>query len=243
MKIIKNLLRAIRRHVKSYIGFIMLFKQNKNKNIDEYFLANFDQIHIVCPGPTSEKFLEYKVDEKSAVIFVNHAVKLSGYFADVKNKFYYSSDPIRTMEVIEQSNSELKACKSFLVPAHLYQVEDKSILENIDLVFLPKIDVSRKYGLIGAYSGPDNFSEIENRPTIAGYGSLVNALKFSIRFSPSKITLWGCDFGDKNGVRYSNKISCSTMYTPFDLIRDHFNIVKTKLEDMNVLIKNGSDDH
>jgi hypothetical protein len=230
----KNAIKIIVRHIKSYIAYLNISREvyRNKKNIDKLFNMNFREIHIVCPGPSAVKILDCEFEDSSAVIFVNHAVKMASDISN-DNLFYFSADGVRTSEVIKISHNELKKCTSILAPWHLFHVNNK-ILRSIDIVLKPKVHVRYKYGLETVDNGPEQFSVMTTAPCGSGFGSLVYALKFGLIFTPNTIKLWGCDFGNKNGKKYFDKNTPARSDTPFDLIREHFSVASEKIKEMGV---------
>lgn len=236
MEYFKNIYRQVRRIVNSYIVYvkIYLFTKKNNKRIEDLFAMNFDEVHVVCPGPSAADLLEQDFDEKSAIIFVNHAVKMASRVKGSPKLFYFSADATRTFEVLTHSYKEVKKCCSIVAPWHLFQMSKFSLYKNIDILLLPKTRLTLKYGLETINDGPDNFSKLSKNPNGSGFGTFVYSLKLAVLFSPKTITVWGSDFGNKNGIKYFDQSTPSRTDTPFELIKQHFYIIREKINEMGI---------
>jgi len=230
------------RHIQSYLFFVLLFilqfkSRGKFRKLSK---CRYSEVHIVCPGPTAKKILKYPIPKDSAVIFVNHAVRLASEFPEVNNKYYFSADAVRTLEAINETSIEFESCVSVLTPAHFFHANSRKLFREVDIMLLSKVHLTKKYGLEMVDLGPESFSKLKSRPTSSGFGSFIHSIKFALLFSPLKITLWGCDFGVKDNERYFHPGIATIGDTPYNLIRSHFEIVKNIIEtDMGIEISSG----
>jgi len=241
MRLIKEAARRVRRHLQSYYAFyrVARFANKRSANIDELLGEHFSEVHVVCPGPSAINILEYNMKDDAAVIFVNHAVRMASKMKGTKNMYYFSADGVRTLEVIHECRNDLEKCTSIFSPWHLFHVSDQSFYSNLDIIMLPKTHLSMKYGVETIDRGPNRFSAISKRPIGAGFGSLVYTLQLAASFSPEKILLWGCDFGNRSGKKYFDSDTPVRNDTPFDLIKEHFEIVVKALAQQGVVVEFG----
>ena len=236
MIFLKKVYRQTARILNSLIVYakIYLYTKANYKQIDNLFKMNFDDVHVVCPGPSAAKLVEQNFDENSAIIFVNHAVKLASQVKGSGKLFYFSADVTRTSEVLIHNHEEIKKCFSILAPWHLFQIKKFSLFKGLNILLLPKTRMTSKYGLETVNNGPHNFSKLTKTPNGSGFGTFVYSLKLAILFSPKRITLWGSDFGNKDGMKYFDEKTPIRNDTPFELIKKHFYIIKDKINDLGI---------
>ena len=236
MNYLKKIYRQIKRIINSFIVYVKIyaFTKRKNKEIKDLFKLRFDEVHVVCPGPTAVNLLKHDFNEKSAIIFVNHAVKLASKVKGDASLFYFSADATRTQEVLTQNYKEIKKCISILAPTHLFHMSKFSIFRSIDVILLPKTRLTLKFGLETIDNGPSNFSRLTKNPNTSGFGTFVYSLKLAVLFSPNSIRLWGTDFGITNGIKYFDQSTPFRSDTPFELIKKHFYIINEKINDMDI---------
>lgn len=241
MSQVKQKLKLIIRNLKSLVAVcaIYIFNLRTQKMQKTLFNLRYKYIHIICPGPTAVEFYNYKTEENSAIIFVNHAVKMSPKLNQVVDKFFFSADATRVKEVIELSPNELRSCTSVLFPGHLFQVDSFQFFKKINIMLLPRISFDFKYGIVARDNGPENFTHLEKRPNSYGFGSLNSSLQLATLFEPLEITFWGCDFGDIKGIRYFDKNVPQRATEQFDLTKEHFKIIKESINNSGIKLKNG----
>ena len=228
----------VRIHFKSYLVYLTiaglcLFKK---KRINNLYTRRFKVVHIVCPGPSATALLEYKFGPNETIIFINHAIKMSSKVIGPKEKFYFSADGTRTDEIISQCSNELVDCTSILATGHLFHI-NLEIIKNISIILLPQVKLSKKYGLSGLSKGPTNFTKLSKRPVGYGFSSLNHSLQLAVLFTPIKINLWGCDIGEKNGVRYYDSSIPIRQKEYFNLAKAHFDIIEKKIESLGIVIE------
>ena len=72
----RNKFKIIIRHIYSILAFCMyifFYLFNLHSLVKFYRLKN-RKIHIICPGPTSIKFLDADIEKDDIIIFINHGV-------------------------------------------------------------------------------------------------------------------------------------------------------------------------
>jgi hypothetical protein len=234
----ESLYRLYKYQFKSILIFVLISVVYifKKRLIIKSINKEYKIVHLICPGPTAEKFYSHKVGEEEAVIFINHAVLMSGKVSREYKKYYFSADGSRTNEIIENYFEELKNCTSVLASTHLFHFNLNTI-RNIDLILLPHIEYSKKFGLEGVVLGPQNFRKIKERYYGYGFGSLNSSLQLAVAFNPKIISIWGCDLGEQNGVRYFDSKVPVRPTEAFDIAKSHFQIIKQKILAHNIIME------
>lgn len=221
------------------ILWITVYYAFRRRKFDVLFGNKFNRVHIICPGPSANNLFQRKepIKDEDAVILVNHALKLypklKGYS---KNVFFFSSDGTRVDEAIKMYEEDFKSVFSVLCVEHLFHLR-KSTIQTVNLVTLPKLKYSREFGWVGLNNGPESFNSLKYRPIASGFGSMIYSLQLAVRFNPEIIKLWGCDFGEKNGVRYYNSSLPVRKVESFNKTLQHFLIVKEIIESKGIRLQ------
>ena len=208
MRKLINIIKTLKRYIVSIYWYLRLIYRNKAKNLSKDILKEFqtfEDVHILCPGPSLDLIKKKNIDKSSLLIFVNHAIDLCNIISlEGISKVSFSADPVRAKEIIKGKKEKLNSCKSFLMPGHIFHL-NKNIFKNYDYIFNIRPKFSKSFGIVS--------KSIENKKSIKapkrffrsyGYGSLNCAVIFSLLFKPQKIHFWGCDFFSSKGKLYSD---------------------------------------
>ena len=210
---LKKLMKLIFRILKSlYWYFIVsLFSKRFNQT------STFDKIFIICPGPSFSSYSKREITDDSLIIFINHSCKFANEF--IGNKILFTSDTIRANEILNYNLNFPRV----LALGHIFQMNTK-IFRNYTFI-VPKISFDFKYGLIGKRCTKIDSIYLGKNCGI-GFGSLLNSISFATRFNPKEINLIGCDFGIKEGEKYSFTFTGAISETPFSDIFNQFLLLK-----------------
>jgi hypothetical protein len=219
----RNASKSAYRYIRSLYWLVRLKWRNNGVEVGCEIrdkLGTFEDVHIICPGPSVQTLEEAILPASSLVIFVNHAVALQACpsLAAVQ-KVSFSSDPIRAAELVESRGQDLRSCISVLTPGHLFQLSDP-VYEQYDYIYTPFTCFSKKYGIVG---GAVNDAALVEPPyntfTGYGFGSLPAAIIFSLIFAPKRIHFFGCDLRSVAGKDYGISNVPRLAKTPYDKIR------------------------
>lgn len=188
----------------------------------------FENIYIICPGPSLSSFKERVFPENTLIIFINHAAKISKEFNSTK--LLFTTDTIRAMECLSYDKSLMK----IIAIGHFFQLK-REVIQGYKFI-IPKIEFDYKYGLIGKRCSKVTTAEMGKNCGI-GFGSLLNALSFSTRFKPKSITLVGCDFGEKNSEKYAFKFKGFEGKIPYSDILSQFKRIEKIILEMGISIQ------
>ena len=127
--LVKGFIKKLVRYCFSFYWFFRIKLRNHGGSTNSAIkknLGNVVDVHLICPGPGIRKINEMKIDDKTLLIFVNHAVEVScdDKFKNVP-KIAFSADPVRALEILEQRKEKLSCCTSILLPGHLFQMNYK----------------------------------------------------------------------------------------------------------------------
>lgn len=201
---ISKIIIYLNRYIRSINAIIWILYFKNSKKLSDLLNKKFENVHILCPGPSVNSFFndEINISDKDAIILINHALnlypKISKYS---QNIFYFSSDGTRVHESIKQNLDFLNKVFSIVSSVHLFHLS-RQIIKSVDVVTLPVLTFSKKFGFVGLNKGPKYFDSIKSRPIASGFGSLIYSLQLAVKFNPKNIYMWGCDFSEKNGIRY-----------------------------------------
>lgn len=233
----RNLILSFHRFLLSIYWLLLIIIKNRNSNTSSQILKNFklksSDIHIICPGPSIEKILDHELNNDDIYIFVNHAVSYTSKknFNNVK-KIFFTSDPSRASEIVNEKYDSFKKCLSILTPGHLFHMNHK-IFKNFDYIYQPNITIDSKYGLVGKSIESNKIEAPDRIFTGYGFGSLISAVTFSLLFKPNNINFWGCDFGPVDGKFYGTENTNVTEKTPYNLIKNTIDTIDKKLPNIN----------
>lgn len=219
----RNTSKSAYRYIRSIYWLIRLKWRNNGVVVGREIrkkLGTFEDVHIVCPGPSVRILEEAILPASSLIIFVNHAVALQACQSlSAVKKVSFSSDPIRAGELVESRGQDLRSCISVLMPGHLFQLS-KSVCSQYDFIYTPSVCFSKKYGVVGLAVDDPALVEPPYRTFSGfGFGSLPAAIILSLIFAPKRIHFFGCDLRSVAGKNYGIEDVPCLEQVPFDRIR------------------------
>lgn len=220
----------------AYFGYLFFFII-KFKNYLLILKLKKRTIHVVCPGPSAGIFLEETIDNNDLVFFINHGIQLAENFKKSSNLFSFTIDGVRSYEILNYDFVKKGNIKTIFLPSHFFHYRRLSILKKIDIFLFPNIVFDSFYGFSLNSKSAIDFKSNYYRFSALGYGSLNSFLQFVVKLKPIEIKLYGCDFGEKNNIRYFNKTMPSSNSHPFGLMFEEFKIIKHNLERLDILVK------
>lgn len=218
-KLIKHSLRYLK-SVYWYLYTSIFSRRFETKSV-------FENIYIICPGPSLSSFKKRVFPENTLLIFVNHSAKISKEFKN--KKLMFTSDTTRAIECLEYEEE----LKKIILVGHFFQLKS-SVITNYDFI-IPEISFDFRYGIIGKPPKQITFQSLGKNSGV-GFGSFLNALSFAIRFNPKTINLIGCDFGEKKDKKYAFKFDGINSYTPFSDIYTQYKGLSKIIIDQGISI-------
>lgn len=219
------------RFFNSLFWYLSISMRNLNTNIQKKILDMFENpiqnINIICPGPSIKNIENKELNKNEIYIFINHAVAYASrkQFQGL-NKIFFTTDPVRAKEVLDQRLDDFKNCQSILFPGHLFHMNHR-LFRNFKIIYRPKhIYIDKNYGVVAKSIDLKKISAPDNTFASCGFGSLISAISFGLIFKPKKINFWGCDFGPVKDLEYGVGNIKSIGSTPYDKIRETINKIE-----------------
>mgnify|MGYP001348825145 FL=1 len=156
---IKCVAHLLLRYLISFkVYLIIIFKSFfSRKDLNALFQTRFETVHILCPGPSAKKIIDHKIEKNECVIFINHALKMVNEInINQASLFYFTSDGTRLKESVHDNLHELMQVKSIIFASHLFHFNLK-LINKCDIFFVPKIEFSKEFGVVGQNNGPNSF--------------------------------------------------------------------------------------
>ena len=214
----KRLIKCSIRYLKSVYWYIQTLVYSKSYQTDE----SYENVYVICPGPSLSDFEKRDFPKNTIIIFVNHAAKISNEFNS--DKLLFTADTTRAIECLEYESS----LKKIILIGHFFQLKSR-VIKNYEFI-VPMVTFHLKYGIVGKPTKEITYQNLGGNYGV-GFGSFLNALSFSIRFKPKTLNLVGCDFGEKKDNKYAFNFKGINSNTPFsDIFNQYLRLEKILIE-------------
>lgn len=246
----------------SLIGYGKLKKISLKKDRHQWYKSFHDKkVLIVGSGPSLDKVDENYFAGFDVIIYINHAIKLSGLCND---EYFFSTDINATKRIIDKEYFEklvdLGRNKSIIAPIHFNSVisSDANFLNNFSLISaskpeyikttLIKTTLGLSYSRLVYWPVQPNIVELEawfsasdqvlHFPVIESTSAL-SCILFASKYSPQSVILIGCDFSKNRSELIINENPARDI-NPFEDARDKFYFLQSFLNKKNIIVENQS---
>lgn len=247
--------------ISSFLGYKKLKKMCLKEDEPQWYKSFHNRkVLIVGSGPSLDKVDSKYFSEFDVIIYINHAIKLSGLCND---EYFFSTDINATKRILNKEYFKnvvkLGRKNSIIAPIHFNSIlSSERFLNNFSLIaaskpnYIKTLSIKTTLGLsyprLVYWPVQPSIRELETWfsaseqvlyfPVIESTSAL-SCILFASKYFPKSVTLIGCDFSKERSKLVINENPAHDI-NPYEDSRSKFYFLRNFLNKKNILLENHS---